>query len=147
MANVTSKDKVLLIGGGILPSESIMIAKETNADVVTIDNNIIAVRHAKSFVRRMGLANRITVECADGIDYPVRDFDVIFIAINVWPIDAVLKHISSQMKSNARVLCKGIKNDIVDVLEKKGLHDIFSVDLASQNPKTQSFLLTKTQGL
>jgi ribosomal protein L11 methylase PrmA len=143
MANVSSKDKVLLIGCGILPSETIMIVEETNAKVVTIDNNIVAVKHAKSFIRRKGLANSITIERADGINYPVEDFDVIFIAINVWPIDLVLRHLSTQMKTNARVLCKGIKNDIIDVLEKKGLYDVFSVDLASQNPKTQSFLLTK----
>ena len=143
MANVSSKDKVLLIGCGILPSESILIAEVTNAKVVTIDNNVKACKHAQAYVQKKGLSDKIKVEHADGADYPVQDFDVIFIAINVWPIDAILKHLSSNMKNNARILCKGIKNDITDLLEKEDFYYMFSVKSILENPKTQSFLLIK----
>ena len=39
IADVKSKDKVLFIGSGILPSQCIIIAEETGANVVGIDNS------------------------------------------------------------------------------------------------------------
>lgn len=143
MAKVSSKDKVLHIGCGLLPSASISIAEETNAKVVGIDNNNKALKFAQQFVDKSGLSDLIKIEYGDGVEYPVQDFDVIFIAINVWPIDTVLKHLLSQIKKDTRIICKGMKNDITDLLEKEGLHDMFSVNSVSEHPKTQSFLLTK----
>jgi len=145
MAKVSSKDRVLFIGCGVLPTGPMLLAEETKAKIVTIDNSSKAFKLAKSYIRKKGLSDIIEIDCADGTNYPVENFDVIFIAINVWPIDSVLKHLFSNMKTNARILCKGIKNDVLNVLEKEELHDKFSVNSVSQNPKTYSFLLTKNQ--
>ena len=97
MAKVTSKDKVLLIGGGILPSESMIITKETNANVVTIDNNKSACKHAEAFIKKRGLSDKIKIVYADGVEFPVSNFDVVFIAISVWPIDTVFKNLSKNL--------------------------------------------------
>lgn len=143
MANISEKDKVLHIGSGILPYASILIAEETNARVVGIDNNKQALKLAQRFVDKKGFSDRITIEYGDGARYPMQDFDVIFIAINVWPIDTILEHIASQMKQNARILCKSINNDVIEILEKGKLSNVLSVKSKQENPKTQSFLLTK----
>lgn len=55
----------------------------------------------------------------DGVNYPVYTFDVIYIAINVWPIDGLLLHLAQTMKPTARILCKGSHNDIAVRLKKK----------------------------
>ena len=64
---------------------------------------------------------------------------MIFIAINVWPIDLVIKNILNNMKPDGRILCKSLNNDIINVIEDEKL-DIVS---KLENPKTQSFLLIK----
>ena len=143
MAKINSKDKLLFIGCGILPSETILIAEQTKAKIIGIDNSIRACKLARSYVQRKGLSDLIKIEYGNGVNYPVKNFDVIFIAINVWPIDSVLENLSFNAKTNARIMCKSIKNDIVKSLEKKELHDIFSVESKLENPKTQSFLLIK----
>ncbi|MCK5459224.1 MAG: hypothetical protein KAI20_04985, partial [Thermoplasmatales archaeon] len=89
------------------------------------------------------LSDKVIVEYGDGINYPIQDFDVIFIAINVWPIDIVLRHLSKNMKPAARVMCKGLKDDVTSFLKSGDLLDEFSVEVVSDNPKTQSFLLIK----
>ena len=143
IANITENDKVLLIGCGIFPSESMLIANQTKAKVVCIDNSIIAVNFAKKIVKKKGLSDFVKIEYADGINYPSGGFDVIFVAINVWPIDLVLKNLSKNIKTNTRVLCKSLKNDIIEVIENEGLLENFRMESKLENPKTQSFLLIK----
>ena len=143
IANITENDKVLLIGCGIFPSESMLIANQTKAKVVCIDNSIIAVNFAKKIVKKKGLSDLVKIEYADGINYPSGGFDVIFVAINVWPIDLVLKNLSKNIKTNTRVLCKSLKNDILEVIENEGLLENFRMESKLENPKTQSFLLIK----
>ena len=142
MASVTSKDKVLHIGCGLFPTASIIIAEETKANVTGIDNNKIALKFAKKIVEKKKLSNLIRIEFGDGTTYDVKSFDVIFIAINVWPIDHVLKHLSSQIKKDARIVCRGIKQDMENILRKKPLLDLYSIEKKTVNPKTHSFLLS-----
>ncbi len=139
MANIKKNDKVLLIGCGIFPSETMLIAEQTGVDVVGIDNSPQAVKIARKYVKKKGLSKNIKIEYGDGKDYPINDFDVIFIAINVWPIDFVLKHILKNMKLDGRVMCKSLKNDIINVIEKEK----FDIVSKLENPQTQSFLLVK----
>jgi len=143
LANVTENDKVLLIGCGIFPSEAMLIADKTKAKVFCIDNSIKAVNIAKKIVKKKGLSDFVKIEYADGINYPTDDFDVIFIAINVWPIDLVFRNLSKNIKPNTRILCKSLKNDILDVFENEGLIESFQIESKLENPKTQSFLLIK----
>jgi len=143
IANVTENDKVLLIGCGIFPSEAMLIADQTKAKVVCIDNSIIAVNIAKKIVKKKELSGLVYIEYADGINYPSGDFDVIFIAINVWPIDLVLRNLAKNIKTNTRVLCKSLKNDVLEVFENEGLQENFRIESKLENPKTQSFLLIK----
>ena len=142
MASVTSKDKVLHIGCGLFPTASILIAEETKANVTGIDNNKIALKFAKKIVEKKKLSNLVRIEFGDGTTYDVKSFDVIFIAINVWPIDYVLKHLSSQIKKDARIVCRGVKWDMENIFRKKPLLDLYSIEKKTVNPKTHSFLLS-----
>ena len=142
IANIKSKDKVLLIGCGILPTETILIAETTGAKVVGIDNSITAVKYAKKYVEKKELSELIKIEYADGKNYPLSNFNIIFIAINVFPIESILKHLSKNIKPNTKILCKSIKNDIESTLEKQGLSKKLFVKSKIKNPRTQSFLLS-----
>ena len=142
MANVTSQDKVLHIGCGLFPTASIIVAEETKANVTGIDKNKIALKFAKKIVEKKNLSDLITIEFGDGVNYDVKSFDVIFIAINVWPIDHVLQHLSSQIKKDARIVCRGVEQDMENIFRKKPLLDLYSIEKKTVNPKTHSFLLS-----
>ncbi len=141
MANVTSKDKVLHLGCGFFPTASLIVAEKTKAKVIGIDNNKIALNFAKKVVEKKNLSDFIKIEFGDGTNYDMKQFNVIFIAINVWPIDDVLQHLSAHCNKDARIVCRGLK-DMLDIFEKKPLSDLYYVEKKATNPKTHSFLLS-----
>ncbi|MDH7507687.1 MAG: hypothetical protein QHH15_07905, partial [Candidatus Thermoplasmatota archaeon] len=100
-------------------------------------------RLAQSYIREKDLTDKIEIAYADGIDFPAEQFDFIFIAINVWPIELVLKHLYNNTKPDAKIIYKGIKNDIVELFEKSRLKDLYYIENVAKNQKTYSFLLTK----
>jgi len=141
--NIMPSEKVLHLGCGAFPSASIFIAKKKKTHVVGIDNNYIAMTLARSYIKKKHLSDLVTIEYGDGTNYPVQDFDIIYIAINVWPIDQVLFHLGQTMKPTARILCKGSHQDINTLLQKKELQSQFSVASSLKHSKSQSFLLIK----
>ena len=143
MLNIIPSEKVLHLGCGAFPSATISIAKEKKTHVVGIDNNYIAMKLARSYIKKKHLSDVVTIEYGDGSNYPVQDFDIIYIAINVWPIDKVLFHLAQTMKPTARILCKGSHQDIITILKKKEFQSQFSVVSTLKDPKSQSFLLIK----
>jgi ubiquinone/menaquinone biosynthesis C-methylase UbiE len=143
MLNIIPSEKVLHLGCGAFPSATIFIAKEKKTHVVGIDNNYIVMKLARSCVKKKNLLDLVTIEYGDGINYPVQDFDIIYIAINVWPIDKVLFHLAQTMKPTARILCKGSYQDINSLLKKKEFQSLFLVASALEYPRIQSFLLIK----
>ncbi len=147
MIKISPGNKVLFIGCGILPTGAMIISEETKANVVTIDNNNLVIKIAKSYIEKKGLTDKIKIEYADGVDYSVEKFDFIFIAANVWPIESILKNLNKNMKSDAKLICKGLKNDILDLFEKSELKDMYSIEKMAKNPKTYSYLLTKKTSL
>ncbi len=143
MVRILPDDKVLFIGCGILPTGAMIITDETKAKVITIDNNHRVVKTAQSYIQKKRLKDKIKIEYADGVNYPVKKFDYIFIAVNVWPIEAVLKHLHKNMKSDAKIICKGIKEDIVELFEKSKFKDMYSIENTAKNQKTYSYVLVK----
>ena len=143
LLNIIPSEKVLHLGCGAFPSATIFIAKEKKTKVVGIDNNYIATKLAKSCIKKKKWLDLVTIEYGDGTNFAVQDFDVIYIAINVWPIDKVLFHLSQTMKPTARILCKGSYQDINSLLKKKEFQSLFSVSSTLEYPRIQSFLLTK----
>ena len=145
MANITKNDKILLIGCGIFPTHSIIIAQGKNAKVTGIDNSPRAVKLAKKYVKKIGLSDLIKIKLSDGINYELKDFNVVFIAINVYPINAVLNHLSENLRKGSKVICRSNKNDILLALKQEKLEKKFTVAKRLQNPRSQSFLLIKKQ--
>ncbi len=143
MLRINPSEKILHLGCGAFPSAAIAIATEKKTHVVGIDNNSIAVKLARICIKKKGLSSLITIEYGDGTRYSISDFDVIYIAINVWPIDQVLLHLAQTMKPTARILCKGSHHDIIDLLKQKEFDTRFSIESTLEYPKMQSFLLTR----
>ena len=148
---ITSQDRVLVIGCGIFPSTSIIIADESNAQVTAIDNNMNAIHLARSYLSKKKLDKNIFIEYEEGSTYQSQNFDVVIIAINVWPIDYILHHLAQNMKSGARLICRGLNNDIPNIISKDEMSQSFVFTSCSEDPMfffstypaTQSFLFIK----
>jgi predicted RNA methylase len=135
IAKVSPKDKVLFIGCGMLPSTPMIIAEEKVAKkITTIDNSRKTAKMAESYISKKGLSDKIKIEYGDGASYPVENFDIIFLAGDVWPLEPILKNLSSNMKKNAKLICREIKDDINLFLKEEELYDKFSFESSSEHP-------------
>lgn len=143
LSDISSSDRILHIGCGILPTHTLLLAQQTGAHVTGIDNLKKAIKLASGYIKKEGLEDKINLKYADGSTYPLKDFNVIFIAINVFPIDTILRHISTQCHSGTKILIKSIADDVTELLIRTGLEEKFQILKTQKNPKSSSYLLQK----
>lgn len=104
LANIYSKDLVLVIGCGSIPSTPIVLAKETNTQIVALDNDPKAVINAAQYVKNRNFQDKIKIQYGNGINYPVKDFNVIFILYGVKHQSQLLRYVSKNINENIRVI-------------------------------------------
>jgi protein-L-isoaspartate O-methyltransferase len=146
-AKISPGEKILVIGSGIFPSTPILISEILNNHVIGVDNNIKAVNLAKSYIEKKGLNKKIEIKYGDGTCYPVKEYDLVFVVINVWPLHTVLEHLAKNMKSGSRLICRGIKNDISSFYNEKKLSQAFALVSSSEFPMTTFSKYPMTQSL
>lgn len=139
--HLTPGEKILHLGCGTLPTTSLLIAQTAPVHVVGIDNNKIAVRIAQRFIKRKNLAESITIQYGDEGHFSLNDFDAIFIAINVWPLDRVLRHLATTMKPSARILCRSNHDDVEAMLKADEFSSVFAIDSILKHPNAKSAIL------
>jgi precorrin-6B methylase 2 len=143
MAHVSSNETVLHIGCGTLPTISLLIAKNTHAHIIAIDNNKKTVQRAQRYINQQHLADFITVNYADGTRYPAESFDVIFIAINVTPIETLFQYLATTTKPSVRIICRDLGNGVINLLKNNEFADIYQIQSIQKHAKTHSLLITK----
>ena len=102
--NINSNDIVLQIGCGAVPYTAEIITGKTGAKVIAIDNDPEMVKLATAYVARQGISFNIQIKYGDGMNYPLRDFDIIIIALGVRPITQILKRILSEANDGTRIV-------------------------------------------
>jgi len=117
LANITDKDHILCVGGGICPSSAILLHQSTGAKITVIDNNELCVSKAQEAIGRMGLGLHIRVMCQDGgcDKLPLGDYSVVHIALQV------SSYVFSQIEKRA---AHGTK--LLVRRPKKGLYKLYS---------------------
>jgi 2-polyprenyl-3-methyl-5-hydroxy-6-metoxy-1,4-benzoquinol methylase len=143
MAQVTAQDRVIHIGCGSLPTMSILAAKEAKATVVAIDTDEKAVQRAKQYIAKQGFSHYIHVELGDGASYPLGSFDVIFIATNVTPVDAVFCNLASSMKPEVRIICRDLGFGVLHLLGNQEFASFFSIKATQVHQRSSSLLIIK----
>jgi len=103
MAEISHSDKILHIGCGAIPYTLILLSKETNTEIIGIDNQTRSITHAKKFLANY---NNIHVEKGSGELYNVSTFDVILISYGVGDIEAVLKNVLYNLKNNGKIILR-----------------------------------------
>jgi SAM-dependent methyltransferase len=102
-SQITSKDRVLVIGCGSLPYTAELIARQTGATVVAIDNDPNAIRKASRYVRQRGL-DGVDIKQGDGFNYPLSTFTVIIIVLGVKPKGKIVERVILEAQEEARII-------------------------------------------
>jgi len=118
VAEISKEDKVLHIGAGAYPLTDIILAKKQGVkQVVGIDNDPEAVRLANAVIRKKKLHENVTIEHADGLEYLVKDFDVIIVSSSSWPHIEILKHIFKTSKKQTKIIVRALDIAIQPIVE------------------------------
>lgn len=149
MAQISSKDRVLVIGSGSLPATPVLIAQNTQAQTTSIDKDCNAVKEAAQYVKNHHLEQILTIECADGTMYPLTQFTIIVVLYGVKKPAEVLRYLGSHINQDTRVIYRTITDSKGTITDKTldlsayfHINDrVHSEDLGSFD----SFLLTKKE--
>ena len=108
LANITDKDHILCIGGGICPFTAILFHQHTGAKVTVIDNNKDCIPKARQVIKRLGIDERVHVHLQDGAnaETDLSEYSVIHMALQVDPIDHVFYQIEKQSAPGAKLLIR-----------------------------------------
>ena len=114
LANITNKDHVLCIGGGICPFSAILFHQITGAKVTVIDNNEICIPKAKQIIEKLGIDEYVDVIFQDGgsADASFAKYSVIHLALQVSPAEQVFSAVKSQIVPGTKVLVRRPKKQL-----------------------------------
>jgi precorrin-6B methylase 2 len=129
LAKISPEDKILVIGAGSIPSTSIILAKETDAQIKSIDKDEQAAKKASQFIKKIKLQDKITIKSGNGINYPIKDYNVIFILYGVKQKSELLEYLSKNINNNTRVVYRET-NDMENKInnEKIDLSKLFKIE-------------------
>jgi len=132
LANITEKDHILCIGGGICPFSAILFHQLTGARVTVIDNNEACIPKARQALNRLGIGEYVQVFCQDGRskDILFAEYSIIHLALQVNPIERVFCTVEEQMMPGAKMLIRRPKEQL------DGMYDQLCGDLLACCPYT-----------
>jgi protein-L-isoaspartate O-methyltransferase len=127
LGSVSSKDTVLVIGGGSIPATALILADTAKAQCVVLDTDAKAVQHAITCVTNLDFQDKISIEVGDGAKYKVDGFDVIFVLYGVKNHTSVLQHLAKNITSQVRVIFRVIDDPESKMPDTTLLSGLFSV--------------------
>jgi cyclopropane fatty-acyl-phospholipid synthase-like methyltransferase len=129
LAKISNKDKILHIGCGSIPATSIYIVKKINADVTAIDKNLQSVKKAQILISKLKLFSKIHTIHANALNFPLENFNLIIASLGIKKYDKILRYISQNMRSDARLIFRTSSSIDGNLVEKDlFLKDIFTID-------------------
>lgn len=139
MTEINSKDIILVIGCGTIPSTSILISEKTKAEVVGIDKDKNAIKNAKIFLSNIKY-DKIILKHADGSKYPINKFSVIMILYGVKNIDEIFNHLYKEVKPETKIIIR--LNEKINKKYFKNFHIIKKIE-SRYLGQVYSYLLKK----
>jgi len=122
LAGLKSTDRILHIGCGAIPYTSIILSEETNVRIVGIDRQKKVVNHARQFVKRLNLENKIIIKKQSGETLDISKFNVVFLSYGVIDTDRVLKNVFEKIEKNGKIILRkstSDRNEYVDSIISK----------------------------
>jgi len=114
LAEISSDDNVLFIGGGVCPLSAILIHRSTGAKVTVMDNDRDCVSKASEVVERLGLSENIKLLHADGGDSELSldGYTVIHLALQVTPVEKVFSELKRRASPGVKLLVRRPKDKL-----------------------------------
>jgi precorrin-6B methylase 2 len=119
---IASNSKVLHIGCGSYPLTEIVLAQCCQGAIVGIDKNTQAVRRGYEIMQKHHLEKKITIAQGNGTNYPVNDFDLIFISSCSFPKVQILEHLFKNTKHHSKIIVREISIAVTDILQCINAH-------------------------
>lgn len=137
MAKINSDDLVLVIGCGSLPTTTVLISMKTGANVVSVDVDKKSIRDAAQYIKNLHLGDKIKLKHANGLNYSVKNFDVIFVLYGITKQEEMLEYLASNMGKNSRIIFR-TATDLQDKMHK-GHIDLSKYFLVRDSTLSESF--------
>ena len=91
---------------------------KTNAKIIAIDKDKKAINEAKIFLSNKNMNSKIELKYANGLDYPLDEFDVIIILYGVKNLEKFFDYMYDNVKTDARIIVRP-NNEMNDSFFKK----------------------------
>jgi 2-polyprenyl-3-methyl-5-hydroxy-6-metoxy-1,4-benzoquinol methylase len=118
LAQISQKDRILVIGSGSLPVTPTLIVRNTHAQTVSIDIDPHAVKQAIHYVNSQNLEQLLKIEYADGFTYPIEQFNVIIVLYGVKHPAEMLRNLADRIDQNTKVIYRTITDTKGKILDK-----------------------------
>jgi len=130
LANITEKDHILCIGGGICPFSAILFHQSTGAKVTVIDNNENCIPKARQAIESLEIGEYVQVFHQDGNNKEISfaNYSIVHLALQVNPIEKVLCTVCQQMMPGSKLLVRRPKKTL------DYIYDQLSNDLLANCP-------------
>lgn len=114
LANITEKDHILCIGGGICPFSAVLFHQSTGAKVTVIDNNMDCIPKAGQVIERLGLEDyvRVLYHDANSSELDLSEYSAIHLAMQVTPMSCVFDRVEKQAKPGTKLLIRQPKKSL-----------------------------------
>lgn len=106
MIKNTQKDNILVIGTGTLPATPMLIYSKTKSKITAIDIDKKAVKKSSEYVRNFNLQDRIKVLQGDGVFFPLKDFDVIFVLYGIRNQKEMINNLSKNIGKSTKIILR-----------------------------------------
>lgn len=106
LLKLSSDEKILHIGCGIIPYTSIILSNYVDSKILGIDNNDKTVEKSKKYLKKTGLEGSIQVEKGDGIEYDVSGFDIVILSYGVTHNEKILQNVINKIDKNKKILLR-----------------------------------------
>ncbi|MCJ7571830.1 MAG: 50S ribosomal protein L11 methyltransferase [Candidatus Thermoplasmatota archaeon] len=135
----TSKEHlILVVGSGTLSATPILIARKTNAKITAIDTDEKAVKESIKYIKSLNLEDRINIIQGDGVDYCLKDFDIIFVLYGIRKQKEMIDNLSKNIKKSTEVIFRTVLKDGKAKIDDKYL-DLSKYFLIKKNVQSQCF--------
>ena len=117
MFDISGAKNILHIGCGAYPITAVILAKVTDAKIVAIDRDSVAVNLARKIINKNDLHNKITIKKGSGIEYPMGEFDTIIVSSCSVPKIEILEHVFKTAKPKSKIIVREMEKRTKSIVD------------------------------
>ena len=109
LANISSNDHVLCVGGGICPFTAIIIHYLTKSKVSVMDNDVNCSKKCHELIIKLGLENFITIINAEANSFSYEGYSVVHLALQLDNQKSIFAKVIQSADANTKILIRSAK--------------------------------------